>query len=90
MKVLSVRLNDQEAVELRALCERTGLTPSKAVKRGIAEIASKAQGKKTLGQIARESGLVGCFSGPRDLAERHDHYLRLAIKGKGRGAKGHR
>jgi len=88
MKVLSVRLNDREAAELRALCERTGLTPSKAVKRGIAEIAGKAQGKKTLGQIARELGLAGCFSGPPDLAERHDHYLRLALKGK--RAKGHR
>jgi len=88
MKMLSVRLNDREAAELRALRERTGLTPSKAVKRGIAEISGKTPGKKTLGQIARESGLVGCFSGPPDLAKRHDHYLRPALKGK--RAKGHR
>lgn len=82
MKVLSVRLNDREASELRALCERTGLRPSQAVKRGLAEIVRKARGKKTLGEIARELDLVGCFAGPPDLAKRHDHYLRLALKGR--------
>jgi hypothetical protein len=88
MKVLSVRLNEREAAELRALCERTGLTPSKAVKRGIAEIAGTAAGRKTLGEVARELDLAGCFSGPPDLGERHDHYLRRALRGK--RAKGHR
>ncbi len=82
MKVLSVRLNDREAAELQALCERTGLTPSGAVKQGLAELAGKAPGRKSLGQIAEELGLVGCFEGPPDLAERHDHYLRRAISAR--------
>lgn len=88
MKVLSVRLNDREAAALEAVCERTGLTPSKAVKLGLAEIAGKAHGKKTLGALARELGLIGCFDGPADLGARHDHYLKLALKG--RRAKSHR
>jgi len=88
MKVLSVRLNDREAAALEAVCERTGLTPSKAVKLGIAEIAGKARARKTLGALARELDLVGCFEGPPDLGARHDHYLKLALKGK--RAKSHR
>jgi len=43
MKVLSVRLDEREAAALEAVCERTGLTPSKAVKLGVAEIAAKAR-----------------------------------------------
>lgn len=88
MKVLSVRLNDQEAVELKTLCERTGLTPSRAVKQGLAELAGRAPGNKSLGQLAREMGVAGSFSGPPDLAERHGHYFGRALRG-GR-AKGHR
>ena len=88
MKVLSVRLNDKEAVELEALCERTGLTPSRAVKQGLAELAGKAPGSKSLGQLAREMGVAGCFSGPPDLAQRHSHYVGRALR-SGR-AKSHR
>ena len=88
MKVLLVRLNDREAAELDALCERTGLTPSRAVKQGLAELAGKAPGKKTLGQLAREMGLVGCVAGLPDLAERHSYYVQRALR-SGR-AKGHR
>ena len=80
MKVLSIRLNGREAAQLDALCERTGLTPSKAVKRGLDELVAKQSGKKTLGQLARELNLVGCFSGPPVLAERHGHYLRQALR----------
>src|SRR5687767_12114791 len=88
MKLLSVRLNDREAAALEALCERTGLTPSKAVKLGLAEIAGKTTGKKSLGALARDLGVVGCFDGPADLSARHDHYLKAALKG--RRAKSHR
>ena len=88
MKVLSVRLNDREAHELEALCERTGMTPSRAVKQGLAGLAGNAPGKKSLGQLAREMGLAGCFAGPPDLAERHGHYVRRSMRSK--RAKGHR
>lgn len=82
MKVVSVRLNDREAAQLDALCQRTGLTPSRAVKQGLAELEGKAPGKKSLGQIARELGLIGCFEGPPDLAERHSHYVSRALRRK--------
>jgi predicted transcriptional regulator len=62
MKVLSIRLNERETARLEMLCERTGMTPSKAVKRGLDELASKQQGKRSLGQLARAMDLVGCFS----------------------------
>ena len=83
MKVLSVRLNEREAAQLEALCERTGLSPSRAVKQGLAELTGRAAGRKSLGQIAREIGLVGCFAGPPDLAERHSHYVARALRKKG-------
>jgi hypothetical protein len=75
-------LNDREAAQLESLCDRTGLTPSKAVKRGLAELAGKAPGKRSLGAIARKLGLVGCYAGPPDLAERHSHYVRQALRGR--------
>ena len=80
MKILSIRLNDREAAQLDTLCERTGLTPSQAVKQGLDELVAKQSGKKTLGQLARELDMVGCFSGPSDLAERHGHYLRRTLR----------
>jgi hypothetical protein len=88
MKVISVRFNDEEAGALRALCERTGLTPSRAVKQALAGLAGHAAGNKSLGQLAREMGVAGSFDGPADLSERHAHYLRKALKPK--RAKSHR
>lgn len=82
MKIISVRLNEQEASMLQALCERTGLTPSRAVKQALANLAGNAAGRKSLGQLAREMGVAGSFTGPADLAERHSHYLRRALGGK--------
>ena len=80
MKVLSVRLNEREAAQLEALCERTGVTASAVMKQGMTEMTRKAAGRKSLGQLAREMGLVGCFAGPPDLAERHGRYVARALR----------
>lgn len=81
MKMLTVRLDDREAAALAALCEELGASRSEVVKRAIMDLARAAR-RKPFGQVARELGLVGCFSGPRDLAQNHQKYLRKAFRAK--------
>lgn len=81
MKMLTVRLDDREAAALAALCDELGASRSEVVKRAITDLARAAR-RKPFGQAAAESGLIGCFSGPRDLAENHQKYLRKAIRAK--------
>ena len=81
MKMLTVRLDDREAAALAALCEELGASRSEVVKRAIMDL-SRAARRKPFGQVARELGLVGCFSGPRDLAQNHQRYLRKAFRAK--------
>lgn len=81
MKMLSVRLEDKEAAALEALCDALGLSRSEVVKRAIMDLARAAR-RKPFGEAAAESGLIGCFSGPRDLAQNHQKYLRKAFRAK--------
>ncbi|MBM3356331.1 MAG: ribbon-helix-helix protein, CopG family [Betaproteobacteria bacterium] len=81
MKMLTVRLDDQEAAALAALCEELGASRSEVVKRAIMDLARAAR-RKPFGQVARELGFVGCFSGPRDLGQNHQKYLRQAFRAK--------
>lgn len=81
MKMLSVRLDDKEAAALDAVCAAQGLSRSEAVKRAIMALAEAGR-RKPFGQAAREMGLVGGFSGPRDLGERHNKHLRRALREK--------
>ena len=47
----------------------------------IRELA-RAQKRRPFGEVARELGLVGCFAGPRDLAENHSKYVRRALRAR--------
>jgi hypothetical protein len=84
MKMLSVRLDDEEAAALQAVCKAHGLSPSAVVKRAIIELA-RSESRKPFGQVARDLGFVGAFSGPRDLGERHGRHLRRAVRAKAAG-----
>jgi predicted transcriptional regulator len=81
MKMLSVRLDDEEAAALEAVCEARGLSRSEAVKRAILDLA-QSERRRPFGEVARELGLVGCFAGARDLGERHDKHLRRILRAK--------
>jgi hypothetical protein len=81
MKMLSVRLDDEEAAALEAVCQARGVSRSQAIKEAIRELA-RAQKRRPFGEVAHELGLVGCFAGPRDLAENHSKYVRRALRAK--------
>ncbi|MGQ0544035.1 MAG: ribbon-helix-helix protein, CopG family [Betaproteobacteria bacterium] len=81
MKMLSVRLDDKEAAALDAVCSAQGLSRSEVVKRAIRGLAQAAR-RQPFGRAAREAGLVGCFSGARDLGERHGKHIRRALGAK--------
>lgn len=81
MRMLSVRLDDQEAAALQAVCQARGLSRSAVIKRAILELA-RAEQRKPFGQVARELGLVGSFSGARDLGEHHGKHLRRGLRAK--------
>lgn len=81
MKMLSVRLDDQEAAALEALCATLGLSRSEVVKRAICDLALAAR-RRPFGQAAREQGLIGCFRGEPDLGERHQKHLKRVLRAK--------
>jgi Arc/MetJ-type ribon-helix-helix transcriptional regulator len=81
MKMLSVRLDDREEAVLQALCDESGLSRSEVVKRGISTLAAGAR-RKSPGALAEELGIVGAFSGPRDLSARTSHYVKKALRAK--------
>ncbi len=81
MKILSVRLSDQEQAELERLSAATGKTPSGIVKEALGLFARSA-GTKTPAELAREHGLVGCFDGPKDLSRNARWYLKRRIRAR--------
>ncbi len=81
MKTLSVRLDDKEAAGLDAVCEAQGLSRSEVVKRAIRDLAQAGR-RGSFGRAARDLGLIGCFSGPSDLGERHGKYFRRMLGAK--------
>jgi Arc/MetJ-type ribon-helix-helix transcriptional regulator len=81
MKMLSVRLDDEEAAALEAVCQARGMSRSDVVKRAIRELA-QAERRKPFGLVARELGLIGSFAGARDLGEHHSKHLRRALRAK--------
>ena len=81
MKMLSVRLDDEEAAALEAVSQARGMSRSEVVKRAIRELA-QAERRKPLGKVAQELGLIGGFAGARDLGERHSAHLRRALRAK--------
>ena len=81
MKMLSVRLDDEEAAALEAVCRARGISRSQAIKEAIRELA-RAQKRRPFAEVAQEVGLIGCFAGPRDLAQNHSKYVRRAMRVK--------
>lgn len=62
----------------REHCEAQGLSRSEVVKRAIMDLAQAGR-RGPFGRVARDLGIVGCFSGPRDLGERHGKHFRRAL-----------
>ena len=82
--MLSVRLDDEEAAALEAVCRARGLSRSEVIKRAIRELG-QAEGRKPFGQVAQEFGLVGSFAGAADLGEHHSKHLRRKVRAKTAG-----
>lgn len=81
MKILSVRLSDQEQAELERVSAVTGKTPSGIVKEALGLFARSA-GAKTPAELAREHGLIGCFDGPKDLSLNARRHLKRRIRAR--------
>ncbi len=81
MKILSVRLSDQDEAELERLRAVTGKTPSGIVKEALGLFAKSAAAKMPA-ELAREHGLVGCFDGPRDLSRNARRHLKRRIRAR--------
>ncbi|MCL4470358.1 MAG: hypothetical protein ACYC05_15595 [Sulfuricella sp.] len=79
MRMLSVRLDDEESAALQAICAQTGMTKTEVVKAGIMTLAKQRVKRKSAYELAEEMGLVGCFDGPEDLAENAGKYARERI-----------
>lgn len=74
MHTLSVRLDDQTDLMLRAFCLRTGLSKTEAVKSAIAALTAQTPSPASL---AASLELVGCCdSGVGDLGRNHSQRLR--------------
>jgi hypothetical protein len=86
MKILSVRLDDNEEAQLRSVCERMGLSQTEVVKKGIATLAE--QSTMTPGKLAEAMGLVGVFeSGIGDLGRNHSSHLKSVLRRKHRASR---
>jgi hypothetical protein len=69
MKMLSVRLDDEEFAALSRLSEQLGESRSKVVKFGIAELARQRLRVESPHALAEKMGLIGIFEGSADLSE---------------------
>ena len=86
MRTISVRLDSKTDSNLRAYCQRTGMSQTDAVKAGIEALVGKA--KPNPYALAEQMGLVGAFdSGRGDLGENHSRYVKekLARRHRDRG-----
>lgn len=81
MKILSVRLSDQDQAEIERLSAVTGKTHSRIVKEALSLFASSA-GAKTPAELAREHGLIGCFDGPKGLSRDSRRHLKRRIRAR--------
>ena len=59
--------------------EKTWSVPDYS-KQGLSVLAGSARRGKTPGMLAEEPGIVGCFSGPRDLSSRVGHYVKKSLR----------
>ena len=82
MKMLSVRLDDEESAALQAICAQTGMTKTEVVKAGIMTLAKGQIKRKSAYELAEQMGLVGGFDGPEDLAENAGKYAKELVREK--------
>ncbi|MDO9069845.1 MAG: hypothetical protein Q7W05_15510 [Deltaproteobacteria bacterium] len=82
MRMLSVRLDDEENAALQAVCAQTGMTKTEVVKAGIMTMAKQEVKRTSAYELAEQMGLVGCFEGPSDLAENAGKYAKERIREK--------
>jgi hypothetical protein len=81
MKILSVRLSDQEQAEIERLGAATGKTPSGIVKEALGLFA-RSTAAKTPAELARIHRLIGCFDGPKDLSRNAHRHLKRRIRAR--------
>lgn len=80
MAALSVRLKPEIEAQLRAYCQRTGMTRTEAVEASLKRMFETR--RQTPGEIAREVGYIGSFDGPRDLSANVSKYLKQKLRRK--------
>lgn len=80
MAALSVRLKPETEAQLRAYCERTGLTRTEVVEASLKRTFELR--RPTAGELAREVGFIGSFEGPEDLSENVSKYLKQKLRRK--------
>jgi hypothetical protein len=80
MGALSVRLKPEIEAQLKAYCERTGMTRTEVVE---ASLNQTFQAKRpSFAEIARETGYIGSFSGPGDLSVNVSKYMKQKLRRK--------
>ena len=77
---LSVRLKPKTEAQLRAYCERTGLTRTEVVENSLKRTFESR--RPTVGELAREVEYIGSFDGPADLSENVSKYLKRKLRRK--------
>jgi hypothetical protein len=80
MGALSVRLKPKTEAQLRAYCERTGMTRTEVVEVSLKRTFEAR--RPSLGEVARETGYIGSFNGPRDLSVNVSKYMKQKLRRK--------
>jgi hypothetical protein len=80
MAPLSVRLKPKTEAQLRAYCERTGLTRTQVVEASLERTLGSS--RPTFVEIARETGFLASFDGPGDLSENVSKYVKRKLRRK--------
>jgi hypothetical protein len=70
-----VQLTEEQAAQLRTMAARDGVSVAALVRRGVDRVLAEDD---RLARLERLRAIVGKYSGPSDLAERHDDYLAEA------------
>ena len=85
MAALSVRLKPEIEARLRAYCERTGLTKTQVVEASLEHTLESR--RLTFAELARETGYIGSFNGPKDLSENVSKYVKRKLRRKHHGRR---
>ena len=75
-----VELTEEQATALERLAKKRGVSVSAVVQEGIEQVLRDSDELSWEERWERATALVGAFSGPPDLAARHDDYLAEALE----------